>query len=548
VIEGARKAGVDALLGLAAAILLLPAPTVVAAEPDPAAWMYEPDSVVAIDLTLPQASVEALEAVPPTSVYQEATFSLAETDGTPGGIGELSAPLTVGIRIKGKAGSFRPLPQKSAFKLKFNSFVSGQKFLGLKKMTLNNMVQDPSMLHETLSYEAFRAMGVQGSRTGYAFVRLNGEPLGVYLNIEDLDDVGLEKRFGEFDDPQHLYEGEYGVDVRPEDVEDFEVDEGDDESLGDLEALAAAADDELAPDWSERLAPHADLDQMTRMWTVEKYTGHWDGYAGAPDDAEHDLPNNYYLFSDATGRFQMLPWGTDQTWEIPGPFDDPGGLLFNGCLADTSCAESYEAAAALALETIPALDFDTTARCTAGLLASWQALEEESVQPYDSAQIATAVHATREFIAARPGELGEWLGVEAPLAIAGPDPCPVAPPASRPEPALPTPADSAPPALRLERVRRAGGALILRFRVGTAGELSLRATTRTRKGPLSACAATVTAAGAGAVRVRCPLSAATLRRLQKRWLRLRLSAAFDSPPAPPAEVVAAVRLPRIAAS
>ena len=189
-----------------AALLLLGPGAARAAEPDPAAWMYEPNNVVAIDLTLPQVSVEALEAVPPTSEYQEAIFSLAETDGTPGGIAEFSAPLTIGIRIKGKAGSFRPLPQKSAFKIKFNSFVGGQKFLGLKKMTLNNMVQDPSMLHETLSYEAFRALGVQGSRTGYAFVRLNGEPLGVYLNVEDLDDVGLEKRFGEFDDPQHIYE------------------------------------------------------------------------------------------------------------------------------------------------------------------------------------------------------------------------------------------------------------------------------------------------------------------------------------------------------
>ena len=44
---------------------------------------------------------------------------------------------------------------------------------------------------------------------------------------------------------------------------------------------------------------------MTRMWAVERYLGHWDGYT---------TKNNYYLVSDPSGRFQMLPWGTDQTW------------------------------------------------------------------------------------------------------------------------------------------------------------------------------------------------------------------------------------------
>ena len=59
------------------------------------------------------------------------------------------------VRLKGKA-SFMPLSGKAAFKLKFGKT---ERFLGLKKMTLNNMVEDPSMLRETLSYAAFRAAG-----------------------------------------------------------------------------------------------------------------------------------------------------------------------------------------------------------------------------------------------------------------------------------------------------------------------------------------------------------------------------------------------------
>src|SRR5262245_43098874 len=89
--------------------------------------MSEPTTVVAIDLQLPPASVAALEADP--DEYVEGTFALAESDGTPAGIGPYSAPLTVGVRLKGSAGSFRDLSAKAAFKVKFNEFVKGQKFL-----------------------------------------------------------------------------------------------------------------------------------------------------------------------------------------------------------------------------------------------------------------------------------------------------------------------------------------------------------------------------------------------------------------------------------
>ena len=34
--------------------------------------------------------------------------------------------------------------------------MSGQRFFGLKNLTLNNMIQDPSMVHETFAYGAFR--------------------------------------------------------------------------------------------------------------------------------------------------------------------------------------------------------------------------------------------------------------------------------------------------------------------------------------------------------------------------------------------------------
>ncbi|HEX6666722.1 MAG TPA: CotH kinase family protein [Solirubrobacterales bacterium] len=529
-----------ALLAIAALLVFAGTAAAVAPEGDPPASMYSPSAIVVIDLTLPQSSIEALEAEPEEE-YQPGTFSLASTDGTPGGVGAFSTPLNVGIRLKGGNGSFLPLGEKAAFKVKF-SFVKGQKFLGLKKLTLNNMKQDASMLHENLAYRSFRAAGVPSSRSGYAWVRLNGEPLGMYLNVEDLDDVSLEKRFGPFDDPQHLYEGEHGVDVAPGEAGKFEVDEGDDKDLKDLEALIEAADDALAPDWSERIAPHADLEEMTRMWAVEKYTGHWDGYAG---DDRPEVPNNYFLYSDPAGQFKMLPWGTDQTWETLLAFDDPGGILFNGCLADLSCAATYEAAAKDLLATIPPLDLGKVATCTAELLAPWQQLEDKDLRIYDAGEIAEGVEETRENLASRPVELADWLGVEAPAAPPADEPC------EEPVPSgLATAALTSPPALGgllFERVSFKGGALVARIAVALPGQLELRGTIGPRRTHTRVCAAGSPVV-AGHQILRCPLSSEAKQIRSQRKLRVRLKAFFAPAGAAPELVARSVTVPKFVSS
>ena len=67
------------------------------------------------------------------------------------------------------------------------------------------------MLHEVLAYDLFRATGIAAPRTGNAFVRVNGEAYGVYLDLETLDEVSLARWFPT---TRHLYEGAYDVDVQ----------------------------------------------------------------------------------------------------------------------------------------------------------------------------------------------------------------------------------------------------------------------------------------------------------------------------------------------
>jgi CotH protein len=518
------------LLGLA------PASALAVAEPPPgeAGWMYEAGTVVAIDLELTQAKKEELEDEP--DEYVAGTLSLSKTDGTPGGA---KTPVVtsrpVEVKLKGNVlGSFRTLDKKAAFKLKFKK---SEPFLGLRKMTLNNMVEDYSSIHETLAYRVFRAAGIAAPRTGFAWVRLNGEDFGLYLNLENLDKVNLERWFGTFQEPpQHLYEGEDGVDVEPGRASEYEVDEGEEADRADLEALIASANSDLGPGWSGHVSSRIDLGEMTRMWAVEKYVGHWDGYSGEETPLR---PNNYYLYSDASGRFQMLPWGTDNTWE---PFKKPdfegdAGLLFDDCMADPSCATVYRDALRELQTTVASLDLDDFAAGTADLLEPWEELEQSNSRNEHSLdQIASAVSETRDFIAERPGELADWLDAseEEPGGNGGPggdgsgsggtSGAGAAGASMLQVSSLPAPE----PARLIRIVASAvdGGALVTKLRLQEEGTVSQRVTLRRAGHEVSACSAHKRHA-TESVTLRCSLSAAVRRYLRAGSLHLEVSTSFS---------------------
>jgi len=515
------------------------------AQADEAATIYDPSTVFFIDLTLSAEAEAKLEAEP--GEYVKGTFSMTKSsDGTPAG--EEASPFIasrpVEVRLKGSVGgSFRKLSEKPGLKLKFKA---ANAVLGLRKMTLNNMVQDPSMLHETLAYASFRAAGVPASRTGFAYVRLNGNDIGVYLDLENLDDIALARIFGTFDDEtQHLYEGEQGDDVFPGGEVGFEVDEGPEDNIADLEALIVAVNEDLeeGETWSEKVAPNVDLAEMTKMWAVEKYIDHWDGYSGHTEPSQAGLrPNNYYLFSEPTGRFQMLPWGTDQAWiptidvETPGrevTFDGPGGILFNKCLEDEECFRSYWKALRDTTDAIAALDPHGLAENTADLLAPWQAMEISDGRPeYDAEEIKEdkyGVDTTLAFIAGRRAEAEAWLSDNEPPEEEGGEEesgggskestaASVAPVTT----GLPNP--PAPGVIELRKLAVEHGVLVTRLVPSGPGSITQWATLQTPKGRRQACL--VNKSVSSVDNLRCSLSRAARVRLKKHDLQLKVHVSF----------------------
>jgi hypothetical protein len=298
---------------------------------DEAAALYNPLVVNQLDLQMPQSTIVGLNGS--TNYWgNEGPYLPATLSGVINGVP--FASMDVGVHLKGAWGSWRNIYGKAGFKIKIDFKNKSASLYGVTKLTLNNMVQDPSSVHESMSYRLFRSVGVPTARTGYANVTVNGQNYGLHLNLETLD-TKLMAYWGIT--PTHIYKG--GVpnfpDLYSSQIGLYAIDQGSTTDTSDLLALTHIVDQGNGPDWFSRMSAVADLEEMTLDWAAEKFTGHWDGYVN-----NH---NNFYLVVRQDGKFIMLPWGMDQTWN--GGLDyNNGNALFAQCLNDAQCLALYHQA------------------------------------------------------------------------------------------------------------------------------------------------------------------------------------------------------------
>ena len=110
----------------------------------------------------------------------------------------------IGVRKKGFIGS--QSDTKPSLKLRYDKYVEGQSLGGvMQRMTLNNSIQDPSMINTCLSYQVFAAAGLPAPRCNFAAVTVNGRDLGLYVHVEELKKPFLARHFDSADG--NLYEG-----------------------------------------------------------------------------------------------------------------------------------------------------------------------------------------------------------------------------------------------------------------------------------------------------------------------------------------------------
>ena len=219
----------------------------------------------------------------------------------------------IGVRKKGFIGS--QSDTRPSLKLRFDKYVDGQALGGvMERMTLNNSLQDPSLINTCLAHQVFALAGVPTPRCSFATVSVNGKKLGLYIHVEEIKPPFLARHFASTEG--NLYEGTVS-DFTPEYRGTFEKKSNEDAAdWSGVEAVVAALQDPSEAGLAA-LAEVVDLDRFLTFWALEVLLGHWDGYSGNR--------NNYRFYREPDGRFVFMPWGVDEAFHLkddPNPFDN----------------------------------------------------------------------------------------------------------------------------------------------------------------------------------------------------------------------------------
>lgn len=100
---------------------------------------------------------------------------------------------SVGVRYKGNSSYIASgSSPKKPLKIKFNEFVSGQKYYGIKVLNFSNGYGDPSFLREKISYDISQKY-MPSPRSAFAAITIGAEFIGLYTQVEQVNEQFLER-------------------------------------------------------------------------------------------------------------------------------------------------------------------------------------------------------------------------------------------------------------------------------------------------------------------------------------------------------------------
>jgi len=224
---------------------------------------------------------------------------------------------TVGVRLRGKVSRYA---KKKSFKISFNKYVPGRRFHGIKKMNLKADHYDPCIIRSKICSNLFREFGLPCSRLNHLKLFINESYWGLYMNVEQIDDLFLKSRFG--NRGGNLYKCVYVNEQADLSFRhDARYDLCGDGSTYELKTNTKNPDySDLAhfidvlnntPDhiFSSELEKIFNVQGFLKWMTVTTNCGSWDDYLWTG--------TNYYLYHNpATGRIEFIPYDFDLTLGI----------------------------------------------------------------------------------------------------------------------------------------------------------------------------------------------------------------------------------------
>ncbi|OMF14218.1 hypothetical protein BK131_12075 [Paenibacillus amylolyticus] len=258
--------------------------------------LFQTDNVIDVNVTIDDADWKSMLESPLDKDYKSVSV---EVDGN-----KLD---NVGFSTKGnltlKAVASMEDSDRYSFRLKFDKYDKTQTLLGLDKMVLNNNYADPSYMREVLHYEALRSIGMDAPMTNYVNLYVNGELVGFYTGVEAVDDSYLERNYGEDYEEGVLYDTDEKSYLQYEEGSDYSTitkDLGTDKDKANLKTFIQTLN-EMPEGEKGGIESVLDVDSALQYIAGNMVFGNYDSYNG-------DKGHNYMLYSDADGKFTVVPW------------------------------------------------------------------------------------------------------------------------------------------------------------------------------------------------------------------------------------------------
>lgn len=225
----------------------------------------------------------------------------------------------IGIRSRG-TGSRSGV--KPGLRIDFDHYVTDQTFLGLKSFVLRNNTQDASNMHERISMQLFRRVGLPASREAHTTMSINNVYAGLYTIVESVDKAFLQRNFAENDG--WLYKYDYPVDGTPYYFEDrgsdptkyvplpFKPETHETDSQPEVVArLVQTINQTSDANFRNAMADNIDLAKFVRHVAVEHFLADNDGF-----NSDYGGMNNYYFYRFTNRNlFTFIAWDKSEAFK-----------------------------------------------------------------------------------------------------------------------------------------------------------------------------------------------------------------------------------------
>jgi len=211
---------------------------------------------------------------------------------------------------------------KPGLRIEFDRYRTDQRFLGLRTVVLDNLVQDPSMMRERVSMALYRRLGWPASRESPVRLFVNDEYAGLYASVEDVDEVFLERTFGMGQDRiaaegylhEYSWRFTYGfthLGTRLERYEEIfdpkiKAHKSAQELFGPIEDLIRTINEAPESDVARSAGDLLDLPAFMTYLAIDNFLADSDGFLG-----DFGM-NNFYVARFEPRRFApFIPWDKD---------------------------------------------------------------------------------------------------------------------------------------------------------------------------------------------------------------------------------------------